>query len=214
MDRVVSMRYRIGDSLENGRHVVLWTVGSPHGLERSGLHVLDHEATGFDDLTIQRPGYVSRVQLVGVIPRTGADRVASVGNRLHVGIGQPTTGLLAGNQHTGDRGPHCPLFDRSCHAKLAQKGVPVIVGAYRAEPLPQAGCQVLHPGAVHDLLVEADETGLAALQEHTGEILRGHRSLFIPYAVNEPARTPVDEQAPGYLDLNHRHILPCTRGQR
>ena len=189
-------------------------IDSAHVLEGCGPHVPDDEPARFDDLPIQRPGYVHGVELIRLIARTGADLVAPVGHRLHVGVGQPTARLLARHQDPRDRGPQRPLLPRSCHAQLAQKRVPLIVGARSPKPLPQGWRQVLDAGAVDDLPIETDEGRLAALLKHPREMLGGHGPLRTRHAVQEAAGTAVHEQATRNLHLDHRRLLAVGGGQK
>ena len=210
---VIPMGDGIRHGLEYRSHVVLRSIGSAHRLEGCGRHVLGDEAAGFHDLPVQRSRHVCSVELIGGFARAGADLVTPVGDRLHVGVGKPAAGILAPHQHAGDRRPQCSLFRRAHESQLAEKGVPIIVGAWCPKPLPQIGRQVLDAGTFHNLLIEPDEPGLAALLEHPGEVFGGHGPLGIRHAVEESAGASVDEQTTRNLHLHHCHVLPNAGGK-
>ena len=59
--------------------------------------------------------------------RVRLDLVAAVGNSLNVGIGEPTTRISRGHQHTSNRRPNRTIVICTRNAQLAEQYFAVIV---------------------------------------------------------------------------------------
>ena len=165
----------IYDGLENRRHVVLRKVHSSLALNGGGSHVSGHEAASLGDLTIQRSHNILSVKLIGTGDRPSLNPVAAISDRLNVGAREPVARILSGHQHSGDRGSKSAVFVLPRHAEFAEKCGAVLIRTRGTHSFNEIGRQILQLRPGHRLLVESNQTRLAALLKQPGEILRRHR---------------------------------------
>ena len=78
------MRNRIDDSFKHCRHVKLRSVYPSRIFESCNPHIFSHKMTSFINLPIQRPYYISGVQLIGRFTRI--DLYSTIRNSLYKSI--------------------------------------------------------------------------------------------------------------------------------
>ena len=99
------------------------------------------------------------------------------------------------------------------HAELAEKDVPVIIGARSAKSLPEIRRQVIDRGTEYRLFIEANDPGLTALLSESGQILERHGPSRVLRPIQVATRTPVNEETLGNLNPYDRQLAAgaCTQ---